>query len=72
MKKFQSILAIRDLLNEETHTSYLKSLDNFKDMWSKAFTDYYMKEIHPEVLSMILRCWCTQYVTMILDTKESR
>ena len=43
---------IRELLNEESYATYEKSLKIFKDKWSKAFTEYYMKEIHPEVLSI--------------------
>lgn len=41
---------VRDLLNESSYASYEQRLKVFKMKWSQAFVQYFMSEIHPEVM----------------------
>lgn len=40
---------VRDLLNASNYTNYVEKLGEFKAKWSRAFVEYFMTEIHPEV-----------------------
>ena len=40
---------VRELLNQPNHAKYEEKLEELKVKWSRAFVDYFMKEIHPEV-----------------------
>jgi hypothetical protein len=44
---------VRDLLNQNSCASYESALEDNCLVWSKAFLDYYMSEIHPQVMISI-------------------
>ena len=40
---------IHELLNQPSSEAYVTKLDILKRQWSKAFLEYFMSQIHPEV-----------------------
>lgn len=40
---------VRELLDQTSCANYEKKLDDLKVKWSKAFEEYFMNELHPEV-----------------------
>lgn len=54
---------VRELLNESDMRSYESRLMQLRCKWSKAFVEYYMQEIHPEVSQHTYMC-CMHWIPL--------
>ena len=54
LQRYQLTLDVWELFNQHNLASYEQKLTDLQCLWSTPFHDYYMNEIHPEVMFVLL------------------